>query len=112
MLQPLDLMKKAEFVKKLGLTIRKARQNKEYSIEELADRCDISYSTLSCLERGVVGDIKAYNLYNIIKILDIDPGLIFDGHRLTREKINLINKIYHFDDKELRAFLELFRKII
>ena len=105
-------MKKVEFVKKLGLIVREARKAKGFSIEDLADKSKIAYSTLSCLERGIVGDIKSYNLYNIIQNLEIDPTVIFGKNKLTKDKISLINKISDLDDKELKAFLELFKKFV
>jgi transcriptional regulator with XRE-family HTH domain len=113
-LKPLKIfiMKKAEFIKKLGLIVREARKAKELSIEELADKSKIAYSTLSCLERGIVGDIKSYNLYNIIQNLEIDPAVIFGKNKLTKDKVSLINKISDLDDKELKAFLELFKRLV
>jgi len=104
------IMKKKDFIKKLGLIVRNARKNKGFSIEELADKSQIAYSTLSDLERRVAGGLKVYNLYNIIQNLEIDSNLIFSKTKLSKDKINLIHIISNLDDKELKGFLELFKK--
>ena len=38
---------------KLGKRIRKARKDKRMSQEELADRVDLHYTTISRIERGI-----------------------------------------------------------
>jgi hypothetical protein len=38
--------------------------------------------------------------------------VIFGKNKLTKDKVSLINKISDLDDKELKAFLELFRKFV
>lgn len=105
-------MKKEEFMKKLGLIIREARKSKDLSIEDLAFKSKIAYSTLSCLERGIAGDLKVFNLYSLIKNLEIDPALIFASQKLSQDKVILINKITSYDEKELKIVLELLKKVV
>jgi len=104
-------MEKEDFIKKLGLIVREARKKKGISIEELAFNSNVAYSTVSCLERGVAKDLKVFNLYNLIKNLDIDPHLIFGNQNLTPEKISLINKISLLEDKDLKGILESLKKL-
>lgn len=103
-------MNKKEFIKKLGQIIRETRKNKNLSIEELAYKSKIAYSTLSSLELGKTSDLKVYNLYKLIQNLDIDSSLIFKEQKLSKDKIALIGKIAAFDDKESKAILELFKR--
>ena len=106
------MLTKEEFIKKLGLIIREVRQNKGLSMEELAHNSNIAYSTLSCLERGTVGNFQIYNLYKLIENLDIDPSLIFKEHTAaTKNKATLINKISSLDDKDLKGILESLKKL-
>lgn len=104
-------MEKEAFIKKLGLIVREARKKKGISIEELALSSNVAYSTVSCLERGIAKDLKAFNLYNLIQNLDIDPTLIFGGQNLTQDKISLINKISYLDDKDLKGILDSLKKL-
>jgi transcriptional regulator with XRE-family HTH domain len=104
-------MEKENFIKNLGLIVREARKRKSMSIEELALNANVAYSTVSCLERGLAKDLKVFNLYNLIKNLDIDPSLIFGDQNLTQDKISLINKISSLDDKDLEGILDSLKKL-
>ena len=107
------MLTKEEFIKKLGLTIRDARKRKGLSIEELAHNSNVAYSTLSCLERGTVGNLQVYNLYKLVENLDIDSSLFFkEYNELTKEKMILINKISSLDDDELNKILESLKKLV
>lgn len=106
------MLDKEEFIKTLGKIIRKARKNKGISMEELAFESNISYSTISCLERGKVGNLQVYNFYKLIKILDIDPNLIFNQNQNpAEEKIALIHKISSLEDEDLKIILESLKKL-
>jgi len=106
------MLTKEKFIKKLGLIIRETRQSKGLSMEELAHNSNIAYSTLSCLERGTVGNFQIYNLYKLIENLDIDSSLIFKEHtNSTKNKAVLINKISSLDDKDLKVILESLKKL-
>ncbi len=107
------MLNKEDFIKKLGLIIREARKSKALSIEELAHNCDIAYSTLSCLERGVVGNLQVYNLYKLIIELDITPSLIFkEIEDSSKNKEKIIDKISSLKNDELDAVLELLRRVV
>ena len=107
------MLNKKDFIIKLGSIIRQARQDKGLSIEELAHSCDIAYSTLSCLERGKVGNLQVYNLYKLIEKLDIESSLIFkEIDEASQEKTKLIGKISALSDEELNRVLEVFRRMV
>ncbi|MDA7704959.1 helix-turn-helix domain-containing protein [Rickettsiales bacterium] len=106
------MLDKEEFIKTLGKIIRKARNDKGISIEDLAFKSKISYSTISCLERGKVGNLQIYNFYKLVKILDINPNLIFNQNQNpTEDKITLINKISSLEDGDLKIILESLKKL-
>lgn len=81
-------MKSEKIIKDIGLKVRKKRQQKGISIEELAFKCEVAYSTISNLERGISKDLKASNLISIITFLEIDPAIIFKSS--TKNKIDKI----------------------
>ena len=106
------MLEKEEFIKRLGLIIRKTRKDKGLSLEELAFNSKIAYSTLSCLERGAVGNLQVYNLYKLIENLEIDPSLIFKEYdKATEDKVALINKISSFKGEELKTILDSLKKL-
>ena len=105
-------MEKEEFIKKLGIIIREHRKKKGVSIDELAFKSDVAYTTVSCLERGIAKDLKAFNLYKLVKNLNIDPSLIFSENTgVTKDKLVLINKISSLDDKDLKGILASLEKL-
>jgi transcriptional regulator with XRE-family HTH domain len=105
-------MNKEEFIKKLGIVVREHRKKKGISIDELAFKSDVAYTTVSCLERGIAKDLKSFNLYKLVKNLNIDPSLIFNEYNgLTKDKLVLINKISSLDDKDLKGILESLKKL-
>ncbi len=79
-------MESEKIIKKIGLVVRKKRQQKEMSIETLALNCGVAYSTISNLERGISKDLKASNLLNIISALDIDLATVFKSK--LRDKVD------------------------
>ena len=58
---------------KAGRFIRKQRQKKNFSIEKLAEYCDLSDRSISDIERGT-REPKAGTLLAICRALDIDTG--------------------------------------
>ncbi len=107
------MLNKEDFINKLGLIIREARQNKGLSIEELANSCDIAYSTLSCLERGAVGNLQVYNLYKLVEKLDIETSLIFkEIDEASQAKVKLIGKISSLKDEEVKMVLEVLGRVV
>ncbi|MFT5703250.1 MAG: transcriptional regulator with XRE-family HTH domain [Rickettsiales bacterium] len=105
-------MEKEEFVKKLGIIVREHRKKKGISIDELAFKTNVTYTTVSCLERGIAKDLKAFNLYKLVKNLNIDPSLIFNEyHGANKDKLILINKISSLDNKDLKGILDSLKKL-
>lgn len=103
---------KENIKKYLGLKVKALRENARLTQEELASVCDVSWRTISNLERGLV----IPDLLMLIKIsqrfgIGIDDMLnieIQDNKSLSRlEKENLvIEKIKATDDKLLEYITE------
>lgn len=103
---------KDDFKKSLALKVKALRESSALTQEELADKCDVSWRTISNLERGLV----VPDLYMMVKIsrifnVKIDDMLSLDfdetksRSRLEREQF-LIEKIRHANDKLLDYLLD------
>ncbi len=64
--------KDEKFLLKIGENIREFRTQQGFSIESLANNCDIDYSQLSRMELGKVNFSVSF-LAKISKVLNIDP---------------------------------------
>lgn len=62
----------------IGACIKRARSDKNFTLSELASRCDLSESFLSKIERGVTAASIA-NLLQICSSLNIEIVTLFDG---------------------------------
>lgn len=93
--------------KYLGLKVRAMRETANMTQEELAAICDVSWRTISNLERGtVVPDL--FMIYRIAQNFDVRIDELFDHQisnqkslsRLEKENI-VIEKIKQIDDNVL-----------
>ena len=88
----------------LGDIIKAARQKSGLTIEELANRLDISERYLYRIENE--GKKPSYEiLYNLIRELAITPDLIFYPERSTKESEveDLIRRLYNCDERSLEV---------
>lgn len=99
-------MDKKELSQRIGKIIRKARKAKNLTIEELAHRVDLSYAALSLIERAVQDDIKSSTLFALIKELDINPSLIFEETKLSKDKLEIFQNISALTPCEIAKFKE------
>ena len=68
--------KDPEAIKRLGENVRKYRTLKGFTIVELAEKCEVDYTTISKIERGLVN--TTVSMISIIaKVLIVDPGDLF-----------------------------------
>ena len=102
-------MNKKEFIKNFGLTIRKVRQDKNITLEELAYKCGISYTMLSNLQRGVSNDLKLSSILYIINCLHIDGASLFD--KMNKKKISLVSRINDLSNEDIEYFEKILNKL-
>lgn len=67
---------KSEVLKLFGSNLRKARETKGYTQEQLANELDLEISQISRIERGVIST-SIYTLYLIASILEVDINGLF-----------------------------------
>jgi transcriptional regulator with XRE-family HTH domain len=70
-------LKKEEFIKRVGASIRKHRKSKSITLEELALESGIEYSQVSRIERGVI-NTSIYHVYIISDTLDVPIKQFFN----------------------------------
>lgn len=63
----------AQFLKNIGFRIQFFRKKKGLSQEELAERSDLSYSTISHIESTSSYPMSIVALYRIAMALDVEP---------------------------------------
>ncbi len=101
-----------EIKKYLGLKVRFLRENAKISQEELANSCDVSWRTISNLERGcVVPDLKM--VYNIARFFGVGLDELFDIKIQPKKSVarifaenQLIERVRAMDDRMLAFVAE------
>ncbi|AEG60592.1 helix-turn-helix domain-containing protein [Desulforamulus ruminis] len=63
-----------QFLKNIGFKIQFFRKQRGLSQNELAEKADLSYTTISHLESTSVYGLSVIALYRIAKALDVDPS--------------------------------------
>ncbi len=105
--QSINLIMKEDIKKSLGIKVRSLRENAGMTQEELASVCDVSWRTISNLERGlVVPDLlMIYKIAKRFRIsIDEMMGLNFSGRKSVRRletENGIIEKIKMMDDRLL-----------
>jgi transcriptional regulator with XRE-family HTH domain len=64
-------------IKTLADNIRKYRQERNLTIEELANLIGVDYSQIGRMERGVV-NANVSIIFDIAEVLEIDPGKLLE----------------------------------
>lgn len=68
---------KSEILKLFGKNLRKVRESKGFTQEQLANELGLEISQISRIERGVI-NTSIYTLYQISTFFDIDVNELFD----------------------------------
>lgn len=76
----------------IGSRIRKARQSKEITQEQLAEKLDVSVAFISRIERGT-SHINLKRLSQICNILNIKEGTILNGTNV--DSTNYLSKEFN-----------------
>jgi len=65
-----------QFLKNIGFKIQFLRKKRGLSQPELAEKADLSYTTISHLESTAVYGLSVVSIYRIAKALDVEPDQI------------------------------------
>ncbi len=63
-----------QFLKNIGFKIQFFRKKRGLSQNELAEKADLSYTTISHIESTSVYGLSIVAVYRIAKALDVDPS--------------------------------------
>ncbi|WP_040411290.1 helix-turn-helix transcriptional regulator [Desulfosporosinus sp. OT] len=63
-----------QFLKNIGFKIQFLRKQRGLSQSELAEKSELSYTTISHLESTSVYGLSVIAIYRIAKALDVDPS--------------------------------------
>jgi transcriptional regulator with XRE-family HTH domain len=66
-------------VKVVGTRIKLARQEREWSLEELAERAKTDKGAISRIENGEKPEVSAGLIFDVCRALNADPSLIWWG---------------------------------
>ena len=93
--------------------IRKRRTDVGMTIEELAEKANVSVSLISKIERGQVANVSLKKLQGIADALEMDIADFFeDDKQLDPDTITLINRMEKLSDEKRREASKLFLKIL
>ncbi len=84
-----------DMIKYLGLKVRSLRGTEKLTQEELANFCDVSWRTISNLERGQ-GAPDLFTVYKIAKRFDVGMDDLLNikvQHRKSLSRISLENQL-------------------
>lgn len=90
-----------DFRQQFCLKLKEARKEKGYNQRELANKLGVAISSISAYESGN-SEPNIYNIYRLIKILNIDANLLFSidiDEKVTKNTNN--NIIEHYNDLNL-----------
>ncbi len=83
----------------LGRVIKEARNNKNLTVEEVAEKVNVTPRHIGAIENE--NKKPSYEvLYSLIRLLDISPDLIFYPERPTKDNEieNLVRLLYNCDE--------------
>lgn len=95
-------------LKDIGKTIRKQRKILGYSIEQLAEYSETSFSTISRIELGKLNDIHLSTLNRILNALNLKIDIITNSNHIPKEEkelINYIDSLPYNSQKEITGLL-------
>lgn len=95
-------------LKEIGKIIRKQRKALGYSIEQLAEYSETSFSTISRIELGKIKDIHLSTLNRILKALELNLNVLPNNEtksKSTNELIRYISSLPQNSQEEIAQIL-------
>lgn len=95
-----------------GKIVRQARKKIGLTIEELAEKSDVSDGLISLIERGKIKDIKVSNLLKIAKALNINVSDLFRDSEIDNQTLEILNKLRSVSENKRKKILKLIIDLI
>ena len=95
-----------------GEIIRKRRKEHGLTIEQLAEKADVSDGLISLLERKKLKDIKISNLQKISEALKLDISDFFTIKKVDYYTLCIINQLSELSMEKRKKILDIITKLI
>lgn len=92
--------------------IRKNRKRKKLTIEQLAEKADVSIDLVARLERGEREDVSISKLESILHALDLELGDVFKHSKLDKKSDEFVRKFLKLDAETREKYTDIFLSII
>ena len=92
--------------------IRQARKNMNLTIEELAEKSDVSDGLISLIERNKIKDIKVSNLLKITKALNLNVSDLFRDSEIDNQTLEVLDKLRSISKNKSEKVLKLVNDLI
>ncbi|WP_283599761.1 helix-turn-helix domain-containing protein [Ligilactobacillus aviarius] len=92
--------------------IRQARKNMNLTIEELAEKSDVSDGLISLIERNKIKDIKVSNLLKITKALNLNVSDLFRDSEIDNQTLEVLDKLRSISKNKREKVLKLVNDLI
>lgn len=92
--------------------IRKNRKRKNLTIEQLAQKADVSIDLVARLERGEREDVSISKLESILHALDLELGDVFKHSKLDKKSDEFVRKFLKLDAETREKYTDIFLSII
>lgn len=99
-------------LKEIGKIIREQRRSLGYSIEQLAEYSETSFSTVSRIELGKIDDIHLSTLLKILNALQLQIDVYYQNSQTSVETIKLLNFLSNLPPKKQKEVAKLLLELL
>ncbi|MGX5377805.1 helix-turn-helix domain-containing protein [Ligilactobacillus sp. LYQ135] len=99
-------------LKEIGKIIREQRRSLGYSIEQLAEYSETSFSTISRIELGKIEDIHLSTLLKILNALQLQMDVYYKNSQTSVETIQLLNFLSNLPQKRQEKTAKLLLELL
>lgn len=105
------MLTQEELINAIADLIRQARQHAGYTLEKLAEKSNIDYSTANLIENGKQNP-RVYTVYKLLYSLDIDIVKLLNNanNKMSDRRTFMLNKLENLDNGTIEALCELISK--
>ena len=102
-------MQEQELKEKLGKNIKFFRFRRQLSQADLAEKAQISVTSLSDIERGN-NFPQAKTLCNLAQVLDVEVWMLFRGEDISNDEYSVLEHFSEDFSKHMKLAMETVRK--
>ena len=99
-------------LKEIGKIIREQRKSLGYSIEQLAEYSETSFSTISRIELGKIEDIHLSTLLKILNALQLQMDVYYKNSQTSVETIQLLNFLSNLPQEKQEETAKLLLELL